>query len=185
MRRLPASSGALLRPFAPTGHAFFRRSVARATSRYSPVSPASPSPGTGRCTRLDSCSRSPRAAQQTRSRPDRSPHSRLKWAPWVGILAPTRSPPRARAPFLVPLSPAGPSSQAIAIADFAAGSMQPAVVEFAGDTLEEDWSVTFGHEIMPARAIRSSSSELPVSSGPFRVEKHAVSAPRRAVAAPR
>jgi len=73
----------------------------------------------------------------------------------------------------------------IAIADFAAGSMQPAVVEFAGDTLEEDWSVTFGHEIMPARAIRSSSSELPVSSGPFRVEKHAVSAPRRAVAAPR
>lgn len=37
-----------------------------------------------------------------------------------------------------------------AIADFEAGSMQPAVTKFAGDTLEPDWSVTFEHEIMPA-----------------------------------
>ena len=35
-------------------------------------------------------------------------------------------------------------------ADFEAGSMKPAVTKFSGETLEEDWTDLFEHEIMPA-----------------------------------
>jgi hypothetical protein len=38
----------------------------------------------------------------------------------------------------------------IAVGDFVAGSMKPGVAKYAGDTLDEEWSTVFEHEIMPA-----------------------------------